>query len=74
MNAEDLSFDDSTNTEIVKDLSAVFPGVSIAVLPDCFIVETVNSCNLSCFMVTSKESDMSGVLKLEAEEKLEGFH
>jgi hypothetical protein len=62
MNAEDFAFNNGSNTEIVKDLSAVLPGVGITVLSDSFIVEPVNSGNLSGFVISSQESDVGWVL------------
>jgi hypothetical protein len=47
MHTENLAVDDCANGQIVKDLSAVFPGVRIAVLPVDFIVEAINSGNLA---------------------------
>jgi len=73
VNAENLAFNNCANTEVVEDLSAVFPWVSISVLSNSLIVETVDSCNLSSFVISSKESNVSRILELKAEEELESF-
>jgi len=53
MDTENFTFDDSSNTEVIKDLSAVFPGISISVLSDGFVIESINSSNLSSLVVAS---------------------
>lgn len=73
MNAENFSFDNGANTEIIKHFCAVFPGVSISILSYCFIIETIDSSNLSGLVVSSEQCNMSWVLKLEAQEELESF-
>jgi hypothetical protein len=67
MDAENLSFNNSANTEIVEDLCAVLPRVSITILSDGLIVKSIDCGNLSSFMVTSKESDVSWILQFQAE-------
>ena len=53
MHTEDLALDHSCDTEVVKDVSAVLPGVGIAVFPDSFIIETVRGRDLSRFVIAS---------------------
>ena len=74
MDAENLALDNSSNTEIVENLSAVLPWVGISILSNGLIVETIYGCDLSGLMVTSQESDVSWVLQLEAEQKLESLY
>jgi hypothetical protein len=73
VNAEDLALNDSSDTEIVEYFSAVLPWVSVSVLSNGLIVESIDSSDLSCFVISSKESDMSWVFQLEAEQELECF-
>jgi hypothetical protein len=73
VDAEDLSFDNSADAQVVKNFSAILPGVGITVLSDSFVIEAVNSGNLPSFVVASEEGDVSGVLELEAKKKLEGL-
>jgi len=74
MDTEDLSLDDGADSKVVEDLSTVFPGIGISVLPDGLVVEPVDSGDLPGLVVTSQEGDVGGVLQLEAEEQLEGLH
>jgi len=74
VDAEDLALDDGTDTEVVEDLTAVLPGVDITVLAHGLFVETVDRGDAACLVIASKKGDAVGVLELEAEEKLEGFH
>lgn len=74
MNTEDFAFDDGSNAEVVEDFSAVFPWVGISVLSNGFIVEAINSGDLSGLVITSKERDVTWVFHFEAEEKLECFY
>ena len=71
VNAENFSFDDSSDTKIIEDFCAVFPRIGISVFSNGLIVETVHSGDLSCLVVSSQEGDVSWVLQLEAQEKLE---
>jgi hypothetical protein len=73
MDAEDLAFNDGTDAEVVENFSAVLPRVSVSVLSNSFVIEAVYGCDLSGLVVTSKKSDVSWVLELEAEEELECF-
>lgn len=64
MDTEDFAFNDSSNTEIVEDFSAIFPRVGVSILSDCLIIKTVNSCNLSSLVVTSEQGDVSWIFQL----------
>ena len=64
MNTEDFSFNDCSNAQIIKDFSAVFPGISVTILSDSFIIETINSGNLSGFVVSSQQCDVCRIFKL----------
>lgn len=74
MDAEYFSFNDGTDTKVIKDFSAVFPWVSISVLSDSLIIETVYSSDLSSLMVSSQECNVSGILQFQAKKKLESFN
>jgi len=74
MDTEDFAFHNSSNTKIVEHFSAILPWVCISVLSNGLIVETIYGCDLSGLMVTSQESDVSWVLQLEAEQKLESLY
>ena len=55
--AENLIFDDSCQRQVVKEVSQVFPDVSIAVLAETFIVEAIYLCDLTTFMVTAENGN-----------------
>jgi hypothetical protein len=74
MDTEDLSFNDSTNTKVVKYFGAVLPRICIAVFSDGFIIESIDSGDLSGLVVTSQEGDVSGILEFQTEQKLEGLN
>jgi hypothetical protein len=64
MDTEYFSLNHSSNAKVIEDLSAVFPRVGISVLSDGLIIETVNCCDLSSFMVSSEKGNMSRILQL----------
>ena len=64
MDAENFTFDNSSNTKVVKHFSAVFPRIGISVLSDSFVVKAVNCSNLSGLVVTSKEGNVGWILQL----------
>lgn len=74
VDAENLAFNDSTNSEIIEHFCAVFPRVGIAVLSDSLIVKSIYSGNLSRLMVSSQKGDVGGVLQFQAEKQLERLH
>ena len=73
MNAENLALNYSTNAEIVEDLSAVLPGIGVAVLSVDLIIESIDGGDLSRFVVASEQGDSFWVLDLQTEQVFEGF-
>ena len=53
MDAENFSFNHSSNAEIIKDFTAVFPRVRISVFADSLIVETVHRGDLPSLVVST---------------------
>ena len=74
MDTENLAFNNSTNSKVIENLSAIFPWVGISVLSDGLIIESVDGGDLSSLVVASKKTNVGGVLKFEAKEQLEGFY
>ena len=74
MDAEDLAFNDSTDTKVIENFGAVLPGVDVTILAHGLFVETVNAGDTAGLVVSTEESDAVGVLELQAEEQLEGLH
>ena len=64
MNAENFSFNDGSDTEIVEYLGAVLPWVGISVLSNGLIIEAVDGGDLSGLVVSSQEGDVCWVLQL----------
>jgi len=54
MNAENFSFYNCSYAQIVEDLRAIFPRVGISILSNSFIIESIDSCNLPGFVVSSE--------------------
>lgn len=61
MNTENLAFNDSTNTQIIKHFHAVFPSIYVAVLAHTLVIESVDLTDLPGFVVTPQQCDMAGV-------------
>ena len=74
MDAENLAFNNSTNSKVIENLSAIFPWVGISVLSDGLIIESVDGGDLSSLVVASQKSNVGGVLKFETKEQLESFY
>lgn len=64
MDAENLSVDDSRETEIVEYFCAVAPDCYAAVLPKTLVIESVHLSNLTRLMVAANKSDAIGVADL----------
>ena len=74
VDAEDLALDKRTDAQVIEDIRAILPWVRVAILPDGLVIEPIDCGNLSGLMVASQQSDMRGVLQLQTEQQLEGFH
>ena len=74
MDAEDFTLYDGANTQVVEYFSAVFPWVRVSVLSDSLIEESINCRNLSGFVVSSEQGDVSRIFKFQAEQELEGLN
>lgn len=74
MDAEDLAFDHSSDSEVVENFSAVLPRVGISVFSNGLVVEAIDGGDLSSLVVSSEECDMSWVLQFEAEQELESLN
>jgi len=55
MEAENLTFNNSSQREVIKEFGECFPNVSISVFSQTFIVETIHLSDLSAFVITSKD-------------------
>ena len=57
MNAENLSINESTKWEEVKDLACSFPNGGVAVLLLAFLIKPIDLGNLARFVVSTDKSD-----------------
>ena len=74
VDAQDSTVDDGGQREGVEALDAVSPRAGVAVLAQAFVVEAVHLGDLSALVVAPKESDVAGILELQAQEEAESFH
>jgi hypothetical protein len=71
VNTENFSLNNGTDAEVVENFCAVFPWVSISILSNGLVIKSIHGGDLSGFVVSSEQSDVSWILELEAEQKLE---
>lgn len=74
MNTENFALDDGSDTEIIEDFGAIFPRISISILSNGLIVETVHGGDLSGLVISSEKGDVSWVLQFQAQQKLESLN
>lgn len=73
MDTEDFTFNNSTNTKVIEYFGAIFPRIGISVLSNSFIIESIDSGNLSSLVISSKEGNVSRILEFQAEKELESL-
>jgi len=69
----DLVLDESCEGEIIEEIGEVPPYVGVSVLPQAFVVETVDLGDLARFVVASKDGDAIAVPQLHRDEKSDGL-
>ena len=67
VDAENLSFDNSADSKVIEDFSAVLPRVGVSILSNGLIVETIDGRDLPSLVISSEQSDVWWVLHLQAE-------
>ena len=65
----DLVLDESGEGEVVEQIGEVSPYIGVSVLPQAFIVETVNLSDLTRFVVASEDGDTVAVPQLHRDEE-----
>ena len=65
----DLVLDESREGEVVEQIGEVSPNISVSVLPQAFVVETVNLGDLARFVVASEDGDAVAVPQLHRDEE-----
>lgn len=73
MRSKDLSLDNGSQGQVIKELRQHFPDVVILVLPHTLIIKTVVLGDASGFMVASEDGESFFVSNLEAEEEADSF-
>ena len=53
MKKEELVVDQSGQGQVVEEVGEVFPDISVAILSEAFVVESVDLGNLAGFVVTT---------------------
>lgn len=57
MNTENLVINESRETEVVEDLSAVSPNIDGAILSKALVIKAIDLCDLTTLVVTTDQSD-----------------
>lgn len=73
MQTEDLVLNEGGQGQKVEEVGEVFPNICVAVLAEAFVVETVDLCDLSGFVVAAEDCNTSRVADFERNEKGDGL-
>ena len=73
MDTQDLSFDKSSDAQIIENLCAVLPRVGVTILSYDFVIKSINGCDLSTLVISSQKGNISGVSDFESHKQLERF-
>ena len=73
MDAEDAIVDDGGEREVIEDVSAVSPNIERAVLPQAFIVKSVDLGDLPALVVSPDQRDQVGIADFIGEEQQKGL-
>ena len=65
MNTENFVIDDCGKSKVIEDVSAVSPHINGTILSEALVIEAINLCNLSAFMISSDQSDSLGISHLK---------
>jgi len=55
--AEDLIIDKGSERKVIEQVGKVLPDVGISVFSEAFIVEAIDLCDLTGFVVSTKNGD-----------------
>ena len=66
---ENLVVDERSEGKVIEQIGKILPNVRVAVLPETFIVETINLRDLAGFMITTKDCDALRVSDFECNEE-----
>lgn len=71
---KDLSFDDSSHGEIVEQVGEELPNIGVSIFSAALVVEAVDLCDLSAFVVAPEDGESVWVSHLEGEEEGHTLH
>ena len=74
MDAENFTFDNCADTEVIEHVSAVSPWVGITILSHGLFIESVDGSDTSSLVISSQESNVSWPFHLQAKKKLESLN
>lgn len=74
MESENRVFDECCEGDVVEEVGEVLPNISVAILPQTFIVESVDLCDLSRFVVASEKCDAITEANFERDKESEAFN
>lgn len=74
MNTKDFIVNNGSESQVVKDVSAVSPNIDTSIFPQTLIIKAINLCNLAALVISTDESYPLGVAHFESEEEEEGLH
>jgi hypothetical protein len=67
--AEDLVLNEGRKGEVVKEVGEEFPDISIAVFTETFIVKAIYLCDLTRFVISSKDGYTRWITYLQCYKK-----
>jgi len=67
--AEDLIIDEGGERKVIEEIGEVFPNIRVAILPKTFIVESIDLCNLTRFVVATEDGNALGVSDFESNQE-----
>lgn len=74
MKAEDLVVDEGGKGEVVEKVGEVLPHIGVAILPQAFIVETVNLGDLARLVIAAEDGDALRITDLEGHKQGDGLN
>lgn len=73
MQTKDLVFYNCTERQVVKELCENFPNISITILTQTLVIESIDLCNLSAFVVASQNCKSVSKANLECNQQCHCF-
>lgn len=71
--AEDLLVDEGGEGEVIEEICEVLPYVGVAILSETLVVEAIDLCDLTGFVVSSEDCDSLGISDFESNEQGNGL-